>query len=643
MEIPLQHRQIYIADTIHKTVLLSAYEKEVISTQLFNRLHNISQNSTAYLTFPTNKTKRFEHSLGTMKLCGDMFYFSLVNNDSNTVSTFLEDFKKALSTYLIRDEHFTDKIRPIIGDTNLGKQKITKLKELKIQSVFYNIFVPQNIQNDNICIYLIAFQAVRLCALLHDLGHPPFSHITESAINDVYKEIKELGERNERQNYFYETLSEYELDKNSSQLHEIMGNKMVGALIKDLLYSGDSWSHALSLDEKYFKILVFETVKLIFLEKCPIFKFLHFFIDGVLDGDRFDYINRDLFNSGINSGSVEYDRIVSSLRIFKKNNEYFLASSAKTINTLEDFFFKRWGLYKGIIYHHRVIKTDTLLKNCIKNIMLKYLSDDAPEVDKEEVEEADSAKMKVLPYNISGLWTAIKIANSNTNYFHSLTQWDDAWLSTVLKKVYLEEYYNTKCETSLQLEELLSNKKNYFSIIKNSCDFQNLSKHFEDEFCKSKFYKLSEFEKIKNIIVGQSNGASIFYVVEAYFAAYDNQCGRFQYFIKKSAIEFINETYKTNVNSCIVEFRTLKTGLEKQEPSVYEGNELIDQLQTVSNIKGVLSSERFIFPYIHIYLCCEDKKAFSTRSYLIILLSKIRMQASCMKEKKFSILCRIVM
>lgn len=53
----MQKRQIYISDTLHNTILMSIYEKEVISTQLFNRLHNISQNSTAYLTFPTNRTK----------------------------------------------------------------------------------------------------------------------------------------------------------------------------------------------------------------------------------------------------------------------------------------------------------------------------------------------------------------------------------------------------------------------------------------------------------------------------------------------------------------------------------------------------------------------------------------------------------
>lgn len=66
-------RQIYISDTNHGTVLLSSYEKEVISTKLFNRLHHISQNSTAYLTFPTNRTKRFEHSIGTINYAAIFF------------------------------------------------------------------------------------------------------------------------------------------------------------------------------------------------------------------------------------------------------------------------------------------------------------------------------------------------------------------------------------------------------------------------------------------------------------------------------------------------------------------------------------------------------------------------------------------
>ncbi|HEY8364620.1 MAG TPA: hypothetical protein VIK84_03525, partial [Haloplasmataceae bacterium] len=68
-----------ITDSLHGIIQLSNLEKKIINSEVFNRLHYISQNSTAYLTFPSNKTKRFEHSLGTMKLAGDIFLNSICN------------------------------------------------------------------------------------------------------------------------------------------------------------------------------------------------------------------------------------------------------------------------------------------------------------------------------------------------------------------------------------------------------------------------------------------------------------------------------------------------------------------------------------------------------------------------------------
>ncbi len=71
---------IYINDSLHGLIRLSEFEKEIVSSVGFNRLHDIYQNSTVYLTYPSNRTKRFEHSIGTMKLCSDMFYSSVSNS-----------------------------------------------------------------------------------------------------------------------------------------------------------------------------------------------------------------------------------------------------------------------------------------------------------------------------------------------------------------------------------------------------------------------------------------------------------------------------------------------------------------------------------------------------------------------------------
>ena len=84
-----------IGDTVHGTIQISKIEKEIISSSIFNRLHDISQNSTAYLTFPS--TKRFEHSVGTMYLAGQMFYYSIMNAKEDQRDAFFNKLDDIIS------------------------------------------------------------------------------------------------------------------------------------------------------------------------------------------------------------------------------------------------------------------------------------------------------------------------------------------------------------------------------------------------------------------------------------------------------------------------------------------------------------------------------------------------------------------
>lgn len=63
-----------INDSVHGLVRLTAYEKKILCSPEFNRLHDVYQNSTVFMTFPANRTKRFEHSIGCMYLASEMFY-----------------------------------------------------------------------------------------------------------------------------------------------------------------------------------------------------------------------------------------------------------------------------------------------------------------------------------------------------------------------------------------------------------------------------------------------------------------------------------------------------------------------------------------------------------------------------------------
>ena len=75
----MQGKVRQITDSIHGTIYVSELEYEMMSTPFFYRLHDVYQSSTVYMTFPSNRTKRYEHSLGTMELAGQMFYSAVTN------------------------------------------------------------------------------------------------------------------------------------------------------------------------------------------------------------------------------------------------------------------------------------------------------------------------------------------------------------------------------------------------------------------------------------------------------------------------------------------------------------------------------------------------------------------------------------
>lgn len=593
----MKTKQIYISDTIHGTIVMSPIENVFLSSTAFNRLHDVSQNSTAYLTFPTNRTKRFEHSLGTMKLCGDMFYHSICNSTNDNLESFFRECKTHLEK-IIDNEVLSPETRSfyrvMLGDDMLTKNNLLNTDALReeVKHVFYNEFVPRNIKKEDEIPFLILFQAIRLAALLHDIGHPPYSHITESTMKNVYDTISKKEEKTDREEYFCATMRGHiEKGGQTQQLHESLGSEITDIMIQNYY---DTEKNNISFHEMLFFVFVSKCVLKIFREDVTFFNNLHRVIDGSLDGDRLDYISRDVINSGIRDGIIEYDRLLHSMmmKLDSKGN-YIFAPDVKAISTVENVYSRRWRLYKNIIYHHRVAKTDSLLSESIKEIMIEYLKSITPEERNED--------LKSLPYDISGLWKAVTFVASSKMNFDKLSQWNDSWLITILKNEYFKTYYNTKSSVTYKLDELISNKKHYYSLIKNEVDFDFIANTIKQtlELELEKYLKEDTDNLFLCLYPKFCNDRTPYLeIINAIFAA-TNYHHKFYDLLQKWTREFFSKQYSDVIAEVLTIRKVMTTGLQ-QEPHVIKRGD-VKKISEVCKIKRVLESES-LSPYFYIYV-----------------------------------------
>ena len=461
---------------------------------------------------------------------------------------------------------------------------------------------------------LILIQSIRTAALLHDIGHPPFSHIVEFALKDVYLEYKDK-EVNETKNAkeFVEIMSKYfEGDK---KLHEQMGDEISEGILNKIIVP------IAENDERYeenlFELLVLESVKRIFADQGA-FGDLHRIIDSSLDGDRLDYVTRDVISSGMNSGKIEYSRIISDMELIVENGEIFFCVPLKGVSSVEDFVKRRYNSYKDIIYHHRVIKTDYILEGIVKDLVKKYLN--------EPVSETERNSEVLIPFDISGLWFPLGDKKSAIKA-NALSQWNDSWLMTVLRQIYYTKYYhNEEIEEGTEeyvlaqrLAELLRNSKRYHSLIKRSENFKIIDDAVKMELMNHK-KEIEEFVTNETKLSGEDRVIEL--IREMLENIEKNSSGFVLSFISRHSKEMKLESFQQMVSEIVKEetghvvtdlktydtvtlFKRISLGLDSPI-YFYNHKGAISTLKDISGIADILQLDSNYLPVFYIYILAKD-------------------------------------
>lgn len=594
-----------VLDLIHGTIIYGGIEGEIIKTPIFNRLQRISQSSLAFLTFPSNKVKRFEHSIGTMYLSGEIFYSSICNTDENCLNLFIQSIKTEVKQWRKDTEQkdLPKDLRNIKGD------KILELAPYP-KSNFYNKYLPGNLSKEDEFLYFIAFQSIRIAGLLHDVGHLPYSHLLENALKNLYACAKNDKKINcNVKDEFLEIMECFVSGKDA--IHEEFGKLLVDS-IKECIIN-DLTNEQLNDPTYFFFLLVFDFAKKILCSNFAdnnIFSDMHLIVSGVVDADRLDYCSRDYYCSAIDKSIFNYKKFINGYTLIMKTLEeqtyehFLFAPSSKNLCLIEELLRKRYRVYSDINYHHKVHKHEIILEKIICDLGL---------IELEEMKEIDDLP-NVLPLEISSIWKLVKeLKNNNVWLEYQLIQMDDSWLDTLLKHKFFYLYdgnYSSIKENGAdvrwnQFDELISTRKHYFSLIKRAGDFKLLDEMFYNSFMKEKWSRKTLydiFEENKNnsysSFMKEKKSFFVNHIIKFVLTTKDEK----KLFYERAENHF-NENLCDDLLNCIIRSSRFSCGLDTVTSPVFikESAKNIFRLENLSFQRDSFLAEEALTPPFHFY------------------------------------------
>lgn len=318
--------QCKIRDNLHGSVAVSPLEHAVIAHPAIQRLRRIRQTSFLYLAFPGASHSRFEHSLGVLHLA-TLTWQKLYDNQMQ----------------------LSQNLAPISNYQQLDHQRRWQLlRPLEVlDAIFHSPYISQ---------------ALRLAALMHDVGHPPFSHSGELLLPELttvfshnpdlppYLRQFLLNRIRRQQRVDHEVFTVLLIDKVLREVEQqptINPQDVISIICPDIEPVVDSEIARYGINSLGRELL-----------------------SSDLDIDRMDYLLRDSKECGVTYGVFDFSRILDSLVLYWSRDDERIHVGLKFsgLAAYEDYLQARLLMYTQIYFHKTPVAAEAMFHNLARKI-----------------------------------------------------------------------------------------------------------------------------------------------------------------------------------------------------------------------------------------------------------------------------------
>lgn len=350
-------------------------------------------------------------------------------------------------------------------------------------------------------------ETFRLACLLHDIGHAPLSHSTETVMPQVEelnippRFITEVNAKNRKathEDYTIKIITDSSLTKSFEKVSKKY-NVDVNCIAELII--------GVTSDQQYFTV-----------GNINYFPILHQLISSELDCDRMDYLLRDSYFCGVSYGNYDLDWLIDNLDICIVNNTAYLGVSERAVVTFDDFLLSRFHMFLMVYFHYRSVCLEQLLFKFFDSAPLEYT---IPSDIEEYLKHDDHFLMKIMRKSSNKYANAVvknKIPEKIYESFNEEQLMDLEKIQTYLKSNNIEyircsssgrlsKYYTDNSPSEKYLMKVYrkthnSDKKILFEINEATDLFQKFSKSHAVNRIHCDFNRLSNKNKqeIENMI-----------------------------------------------------------------------------------------------------------------------------------------------